>query len=91
MYGTATGMVHHLETSSCPGAYNMSRDEVYRFVRSKDPRRIITIVPSGWSGEPTYEVSDKAWDGSCYRCYLCSGGFGALSSLRAHINSNTRT
>ncbi|KAM7192247.1 hypothetical protein V8F20_008949 [Naviculisporaceae sp. PSN 640] len=87
-YATATGMVHHLEAGSCPRAQGMSRDEIYRFVRSKDPNGILAKKLIGWHGEPTYEVTGRTWDGYCYRCYLCNRGFGSLGSLQAHINSN---
>lgn len=83
-------MVHHLEAGSCAVAYTMSRDEIYRFVRAKDPNGIIAKKLIGWNGEASYEVSARTWDGTCYRCYLCTRGFDALQSLRAHINSNTR-
>ncbi|KAM7196068.1 hypothetical protein V8F33_006360 [Rhypophila sp. PSN 637] len=88
-FTTATGMVHHLERGSCPAARNLSREEIYRFVRQKDPQGVISKKLIGWSGDATYEVTTRFWDGDCFRCYLCGRGFGSLSSLRAHINSPT--
>ncbi|KAK4212950.1 hypothetical protein QBC37DRAFT_441074 [Rhypophila decipiens] len=86
-YTTATGMVHHLEAGSCPVAKNLSRDQVYRFVRQKDPTGIISKKLIGWTGEPSYEVTSKSWDGDCYRCVLCQRGFGSVRSLQAHLDS----
>lgn len=84
-------MVHHLESGSCSVAYNMTRDEIYRFVRAKDPKGIICKKLIGWSGDSdTYEVSSKAWNGSAWECYFCHRGFGTVQALHAHINSNAR-
>ncbi|KAI6525175.1 hypothetical protein MCOR05_009532, partial [Pyricularia oryzae] len=40
-YITATGIVNHLESGTCPNTQNLSRDAFYRFVRSRDAQGVI--------------------------------------------------
>ncbi len=91
-FTTATGLVHHLERGSCPYASDLNRDEIYRFVRSKDPNGLISKKLIGWKGESnvTYQVSGRAWNGDAWECYFCHRGFGTATSLEQHLNSNAR-
>lgn len=86
-YTSATGLCHHLEMGSCPGAPRLNRDEIYKFVRSKDPGGIVSKKLLGWHGSPTYEATLHAWDGHGYRCYLCHRSFHQLQSLNQHLSS----
>jgi len=86
-------MLHHLEGGFCPRAHNLNRDEIYRFVRSKDPSGLISKKLIGWTGESDvqYEASNQAWNGRAFECYFCHKSFGALNSLNQHLNSGART
>ncbi|KAJ4292902.1 hypothetical protein N0V88_005562 [Collariella sp. IMI 366227] len=85
-YTTAAGMTHHLERGACPRAPNLNRDEIYRFVRSKDPNGLISKHAITWEST-TYSATGHAWNGSCYECYFCRRGFGSLTALNQHLNS----
>ena len=89
-YTTATGLTHHLESGSCSKAPFDGRDDVYRFVRSKDPNGLVSKNLIGWYGSDTYQVTGRTWNGSSYECYLCHRGFGSLNGLNNHINSPVR-
>lgn len=87
-HGTATGLVHHLESGRCPKA-PLNRDKLYQAVRSRDPTGLISKKLLGWSGSPSYEASEKAWNPSAqaFQCYLCGRLFGQLKSLNQHLSS----
>ncbi|KAH9437493.1 hypothetical protein MCOR02_001150 [Pyricularia oryzae] len=86
-YTTATGIVYHLESGSCPNAQNLSRDEVFRLVRSRDPQGVISKKLIGWTGDVEYEATHHAWNGYGYECYLCHRVFHQIHSLSQHLNS----
>lgn len=88
-FTTATGMVHHLENGACRNAPGLTRDDIYRIVRRKDPNGIISKKLIGWEGESgaQYEASDRAWNGHAWECYFCHRGFRTLNSLNQHLNS----
>ncbi|KAK4166941.1 hypothetical protein QBC43DRAFT_231628 [Cladorrhinum sp. PSN259] len=88
-FTTATGMTHHLESGKCPKASFANRDQVYRFIRSKDPHGVISKKLIGWygSGHVDYEATDQAWNGRAFECYFCHREFGSLYSLNQHLNS----
>ncbi|KAL1846010.1 hypothetical protein Daus18300_014385 [Diaporthe australafricana] len=88
-FTTATGLVHHIEGSSCPQARGMDRDAVYRVVRQKDPSGVISKNLIGWKGSDTFEATDRAWNPylDAYECYFCSRQFSRLSSLNQHLQS----
>ncbi|KAK4130590.1 hypothetical protein BT67DRAFT_410561 [Trichocladium antarcticum] len=89
-YTTATGMTHHLERGACPNAPNLNRDQIYQFVRSKDPNGLISKNTIAWHDErnTTYVASGKSWNGSSYECYFCHREFGKLPSLNQHLASD---
>jgi hypothetical protein len=70
----------------------LNRDEIYRFVRSKDPNGVIAKKLIGWVGDSndTYIVTDRCWNGSMWECYICHRKFGTSNGLKQHINSDTR-
>ncbi|KAL7627146.1 hypothetical protein AAE478_003922 [Parahypoxylon ruwenzoriense] len=88
-HATATGLTHHVETGSCPNAAGLNRDTLYKFVRSKDSRGIITKNLIGWTGSTEYEANDRSynWVRQGWECYLCHRLFDLLKSLNQHLNS----
>ncbi|KAK0648718.1 hypothetical protein B0T16DRAFT_427714 [Cercophora newfieldiana] len=89
-YTTATGLVHHLERGSCPRAPFIDRDDIYRFVRSKDPNGLISKKLLGWEYDSVkYEATSRAWNGQAYGCYFCHKAFDSLVALNSHLNSGT--
>lgn len=90
-FATATGVTHHLESGSCSGARGLSRTQIYKFVRSKDPNGLVTKSLIGWSGsDDKYEADERSWNGHAYECYFCHRQFRHLSSLNQHLQSPTR-
>ncbi|KAI0836912.1 hypothetical protein F5Y06DRAFT_304991 [Hypoxylon sp. FL0890] len=89
LYATATGLSHHLEGGNCPSLPFVSRDDIYKFVRMKDPTNLISKNLLGWKGSPQYEATAEAWNGSAYECYFCHGQFKKLGSLNQHLSSPT--
>lgn len=89
-FATATGVAHHVERGSCPQAAQINRDELYKFIRAKDPQGLISKKLIGWTGSSQYEASDRAWNGYAYECYLCHRDFSQLRGLNQHLNSPTR-
>lgn len=91
-FTTATGLVHHIESSACPRARNLDRDAVYRIVRQKDPSGVISKKLIGWTGSDSFEATARAWNPyeGAYECYLCPRTFGQLSSLNQHLQSPAR-
>lgn len=90
LFATATGITHHLETGAFPNAQNPDRDQLYRFVRRKDPDGVISKNLLGWTGSCKYEANARSWNGHHYECYLCHHTFGSLNSLNQHLNSAVR-
>ncbi|KAI2602819.1 hypothetical protein GGR54DRAFT_463087 [Hypoxylon sp. NC1633] len=86
-HATATGLAHHLESGSCPNAQSLNRDELYKAVRSRDPNGAITKKLIGWHGSPTYEATERTWNGQAFECYFCHRNFNHLSSLNQHLSS----
>lgn len=86
-YTTATGIVNHLESGTCPNTQNLSRDALYRLVRSRDPQGVISKKLIGWTGEVEYEATVHTWNGSGYECYLCHRVFQEIQSLDQHLKS----
>ncbi|KAK0911175.1 hypothetical protein LTR91_022423 [Friedmanniomyces endolithicus] len=48
---TASGLLHHLETASCPHARTLNRDRILQIVRERDPHHLITNKQIGWHAE----------------------------------------
>ncbi|KAI1779637.1 hypothetical protein F4818DRAFT_436941 [Hypoxylon cercidicola] len=86
-YTSATGLAHHLEGGSCPQASFLTRDEVYRVVRSKDPSDLISKNLIGWHGSASYEATGQTWNGRAFECYFCHREFLQIHSLNQHLNS----
>ncbi|KAI3396080.1 hypothetical protein diail_497 [Diaporthe ilicicola] len=88
-FTTATGLVHHIESSACPQARGMDRDVVYRIVRQKDPSGVISKNLIGWKGSDSFEATERTWNPyeGAYECYFCNRTFGQLHSLNQHLQS----
>ncbi|KAH7012643.1 uncharacterized protein B0I36DRAFT_256317, partial [Microdochium trichocladiopsis] len=86
-YATATGLIHHIETGSCPQAPNLNRDQIYRIIRSKDSHGVMTKNLLDWHGSDSYEATGRAWNGYAYECYLCHRSFTTLKGLNQHLGS----
>lgn len=50
-FATATGVTRHVESGSCPKASNINRDQLYKFIRTKDPEGRISKKLIGWTGQ----------------------------------------
>lgn len=90
-YVTASGLIHHLETGSCPQAPNLNRETILRMVRERDPHGVITNKQIEWHKEEnvTYSASNRAFNGRHWECYLCHRTFNTIHGLNAHLNSPT--
>ncbi|KAI1857566.1 uncharacterized protein JN550_013199 [Neoarthrinium moseri] len=86
---TAAGLTHHIETGSCPRAAGVTRDTLYRLIRSNDPQGTITNNLLGWSGSTQYEANELAYNRARrgWECYLCHRVFDRLPVLNRHLNS----
>ncbi|KAI2673396.1 transcriptional regulator family: C2H2 zinc finger [Penicillium roqueforti] len=88
---TASGVSHHLESGACPQAQGLNRDRIHRIIQQLDPNGIVCKKQIAWHGEHeqdmTYLVTDNAWNGSCWVCYLCKKGFNSPKALGSHVNS----
>jgi hypothetical protein len=73
----------------------MNRDEMYKLVRSKDPKDRISrrsIFGDLASAAPVkFAASETAWTGKGYECYFCHLLCKSLSGLNSHLNSDIRT
>lgn len=71
-------------------AQNLDRDELYKFVRRKDPNGHISKNLIGWEGSSQYEATGYSWNGYGFECYLCDREFTTLNGLNQHLNSSVR-
>ncbi|KAI6565077.1 hypothetical protein MCOR04_008973, partial [Pyricularia oryzae] len=90
-YTTATGIINHLESDTCPSAQNISRDDFYRRVHSRDPQGVISKTLIDWNGEAEYEATVHPWNGSGYKCHLCHRVLQEIHNLDQHLKSPTRS
>ena len=80
-----SGLSHHLETSSCPNARNLSRETIHKALRERDQSGLITKKQLEWHQETW--AKEGAWNGEYYECYLCHREFRQMADLNKHINS----
>src|ERR1700733_11050963 len=86
-------MMLHLDQGSCVSG--MNRDKVNKLVVAYDrnnvitnPNRLITSGPGGTAiTTTTYIVSDHAYNGRSWECYLCNSEFSRKTALTQHLNS----
>ncbi len=89
-YTTASGLVHHLETGSCPRAPKLNRNTVLRMVRERDPYGTITSKQIEWHNNQEnvkYSATRHAFNGSYWECYICHKEFNTVNALNSHLNS----
>src|SRR5690606_32771328 len=78
---TASGVSHHLETASCPRAQGLSRSSISEFISKRDKHNTVTTKQLEWGGPTHYEITNSAWNGYAWECYLCHGIFTARRLL----------
>ncbi|CVK88494.1 uncharacterized protein FPRN_02294 [Fusarium proliferatum] len=86
---TATGLSHHLERGSCP-CVPMDRNKLYRYIKNRDHRSLITNKELAWHGEKTYTINPTAaWNpwSKAFECYLCYKLHMTLTGLKKHLES----
>ncbi|KAJ2896107.1 uncharacterized protein MKZ38_005862 [Zalerion maritima] len=86
-FATATGLCHHLERGCCAAMPSLNRDEIYRLVRHRDSRGVISNKLLDWQGSTAYEPNESCFNGMEYECFLCHRTFAGLRGLTQHINS----
>lgn len=86
---TASGLVHHLERGSCPQAENTDRETIWRMIREIDPEGKFTNKDARPTvkGLIQYQVTDQAFNGYYWECYICHGKFLSKHGLNSHLNS----
>ncbi|KAJ5618716.1 hypothetical protein N7528_006827 [Penicillium herquei] len=86
---TASGVSHHLETGSCPKAPNLNRQTIAKMIRRLDTQGIIANKQLEWHEEENveYTVTNRAYNGYNWECYLCHREFGSARALTQHLNS----
>jgi hypothetical protein len=87
---TASGVSHHLESSSCPKARNLSSTVIHRALSQRDPNGVITERLLEWHDGNTINSTwdpRSAYNGSGYECYICHREFGSPKALEQHIRS----
>ncbi|KAF2223081.1 Alpha/Beta hydrolase protein [Elsinoe ampelina] len=90
-FTAASGVTHHLETSSCPKAPQLNRQVIHSELKQRDPRGVITgryLEYNDSSLNPDWDPY-TAWNGRYYECYVCHKGFDKAMSLRQHLDSPT--
>jgi galactose-1-phosphate uridylyltransferase len=90
-YTTASGLTHHLETSSCPRAPNLNRESILCIIRERDLHGAITNKQIEWHQDENirYSATKHAFNGSYWECYMCPNKFNTVNALNAHLNSPT--
>ncbi|PYH96845.1 zinc finger protein [Aspergillus ellipticus CBS 707.79] len=88
-FTAASGLSHHLETGSCPQASNLNRETIYKIIEKRDKQGTITNKLLEWhsSNDSHYSVTDYAFNGDCWECYVCHRGFNTRTALNSHLNS----
>lgn len=88
-FSTATGLVHHLETGSCPRAPGIDREAIFRIMKQRDPNGYVTNLLLKYESA-TYSTSQRSWNGRAWQCYFCDREFRTKASLDQHVNSPVR-
>ncbi|USW55679.1 Putative Zinc finger C2H2-type [Septoria linicola] len=89
LHTTASGIVHHVETGSCPRAPNVNREIVYKIINQRDPHGLITNKQIAWHNDHNAQTiaTTASWNGYGYECGLCRRAFNSLNSLNQHLSS----
>ncbi|OCK82724.1 hypothetical protein K432DRAFT_348567 [Lepidopterella palustris CBS 459.81] len=87
-FTTASGVSHHLESSTCPRARNLNREAIYQTIKGRDPHGLITQKLLTYTDDSTQTIATTAaWNGSGYECYICHRSFSSLRGLNQHVGS----
>ncbi|KAJ5701241.1 hypothetical protein N7488_008789 [Penicillium malachiteum] len=83
-----SGISHHLETGSCPKAPNLNRQTIAKIIRRFDYQGIVANKQLEWHEEENVQntVTNRAYNGYNWECYLCHREFGSARSLTQHLN-----
>ncbi|KAF8172719.1 hypothetical protein BJ912DRAFT_993276 [Pholiota molesta] len=88
MFKSPSGIAQHIES----GCHKITRHQVTAAVRKLQIVPDISIKRITGPVDPpttirTYFASEASFDGSAYKCYLCSKSFRTLAGLNSHLNS----
>ncbi|EMD61791.1 hypothetical protein GGP41_002699 [Bipolaris sorokiniana] len=87
-FTSASGLSHHLETSSCPQAGNLNYRTIFQAISLRDCNGLLTNKLLTYPDFGTQNVaSSAAWNDSNYECYLCHREYNTLQALNQHLNS----
>ncbi|KAF1983621.1 zinc finger protein [Aulographum hederae CBS 113979] len=87
-FATASGVSHHLESSSCSHARNVNRETIYEAIKSRDRQGLITKNLLTYPDQPSSGIATAAtWNGHRYECYLCHRSFTSTRALDQHLAS----
>lgn len=69
----------------------MHRNKLYRYIKNRDHRSLITNKELAWHGEKTYTINPTAaWNpwSKAFECYLCYKLHMTLTGLKKHLESS---
>ncbi|THW80430.1 hypothetical protein D6D17_09860 [Aureobasidium pullulans] len=87
---TASGVIHHVETSACPKARNLDRNVIHRGLRQLDHDGKFTERLLEWHDGNSINATwnpNRAYNGSGYECYICHREFCSTRALEQHLRS----
>lgn len=67
----------------------MNRDSVLRIIQAADRKGLITNKQIEWNEAENVEyiVTNRAFNGDFWECYICHRGFNTSRALTQHLNS----
>lgn len=86
-FKTPSSIALHIESGTC---HNISRAQVTAAVHALKIVPTISIsrrIECGTIRIVSYHVTERAFNGTAYECYLCHRTFRTLGALNSHINS----
>ncbi|RSH86372.1 uncharacterized protein EHS24_004622 [Apiotrichum porosum] len=100
-FATAAGVTAHLENGGCPNI-KLNRQQIYDFVRAKDPHGFLSKNLIEYHGHETWTASDESYNGKqhlnspvhrpeVYHCpnRQCAHDFKSLASTANHLESES--
>jgi hypothetical protein len=86
-FKTPSSIALHIESGTC---HNISRAQVTAAVHALKIVPTISVsrrIEGGTIRIVSYYVTERAFNGTAYECYLCHRTFRTLGALNSHINS----
>jgi uncharacterized Zn-finger protein len=86
-FKTPSSIALHIESGTC---HNFSRAQVTAAVHALKIVPTISVshrIEGGTIRVVSYYVTERAFNGTAYECYLCHRTFRTLGALNSHINS----